>query len=471
MKRPTSSRISRRHFLARASAALALPMIVPSSIFGQNRPSNRINLGVIGMGWQGPSNTQNFLSLDSCRVVAACDIDTAHLQGALDMVNGAYQDKACRGYHNYKELLASDDIDAVMIAVPDHWHALVAIEAARRKKDVYCEKPLAKTIAEQQAMVRAAEQNGIIWQMGSWQRSVPTFHKAAEIVRYGLIGTVTHVEVGLPDGHADFSGEGKIALDKLAGLPDKITDLAQVTPGTHAWALLATPPPAQLDYETWIGPSRMEPYIAARSHKNWRWDYNTGGGQLMDWIGHHCDIAHWGLGFDLSGPSEVEGHGDFPPADAVWNTSPKYRVEALYKQEVTGYQGDVKITIAGGYPEIAGGVKWIGTDGWVWVTRGNFDASNPDWKRGKSLPEELRKEKLYVSANHWQNFLDCIKSRKPTITPVQVGHHSTIPGHLGYISMVTGRKINWSVANEQIIGDPGAARLIGREYRAPYRIG
>ena len=470
MKRSSSSRISRRHFLARAGAALALPMIVPGSVFGQNRPSNKINLGVIGMGWQGPSNTQSFLALDGCRVVAACDIDADHLQGALDLVNGTYQDKACRAYHDYHELLASDDIDAVMIAVPDHWHALVATEAARRKKDIYCEKPLGKTIAEQQAMVRAAEQNNVIWQMGSWQRSVPTFHKAAEIVHNGLIGTVTHVEVGLPAGHADFSGEGKAALDKLASLPNPITDLTQVTPGTAAWNLLATKAPENLDYNTWIGPSRMEAYIAARSHKNWRWNYNTGGGQLMDWIGHHCDIAHWGLGFDLTGPSEIEAHGDFPATDAVWNTSPKYRVEARYKQEVTGYNGNVTFTIAGGYGEIRSGVKWIGTDGWVWVDRGGFDASNPDWKRGKSLPEELRKKKLYVSANHWQNFLDCIKTRKPTITPVQIGHHSALPGHLGYISMITGRKLNWDVANELIIGDPEAEQLTHREYRAPYKI-
>ncbi len=201
-----------------------------------------------------------------------------------------------------------------MIATPDHWHALVAIEAARRKKDIYCEKPLAKTIAEQRAMVRAAEQKRVlIWQMGSWQRSGPIFHKAAEIVRNGLIGTVTHVEVGLPAGHADFSGEGKVALEKLSTLPDKINDLSQVTPGTPAWNLLATNPPAELDYNTWIGPSRMEPYILARSHKNWRWNYNTGGGQLMDWIGHHCDIAHWGLGLDTSGPSELEAHGELPP--------------------------------------------------------------------------------------------------------------------------------------------------------------
>jgi predicted dehydrogenase len=467
MKKNSSNQINRRDFIATSAAAAILPLILPGCATGTNarpRASNRINLGVIGMGWQGPGNTQNFLAQSDCQVIAACDIDADHLQTALNMVNDHYGTKDCKGYHNYKELLAREDIDAVMIAVPDHWHELVATEAARQKKDVYGEKPLAHTVAEQQAIVHAAEKNKIIWQMGSWQRSVPTFHKAAEIVRNGLIGDVTHVEVGLPAGWADFSGEGKVAVEKLASLPDKTTELSKVTPGTPAWNLLVTDPPTELDYNTWIGPSKMEPYIAARLHKNWRWNYNTGGGQLMDWVGHHCDIAHWGLGFDNSGPSEVEGHGDFPAPDAVWNTSPKYRIELKYPRNIT-------MTIAGGYDDIRGGVKWIGTEGWVWVDRGGFDASNPEWKKGKNLPEELRKIKLYTSTNHQRNFLDCVKSRQPTITPVKTGHHSTIPGHLGLISMLMGRKIHWSVQHEKIIGDPEASKLLTRDYRAPWKIG
>ncbi|MEJ0089945.1 MAG: Gfo/Idh/MocA family oxidoreductase [Limisphaerales bacterium] len=451
-----------------AGAAMVLPLILPGCATGggsmRPRPSNRVNLGVIGMGWQGPGNTQNFLAEADCQVVAACDIDSGHLQSALDMVNDHYQNKDCKGYHDYRELLAREDIDAVMIAVPDHWHELVATEAARRKKDVYGEKPLAKTIAEQQAIVRAVEKNKIIWQTGSWQRSVATFHKAAEIVRNGMIGTVTHVEVGLPAGFADFSGAGKEALEKISSLPDKITDLSKVTPGTPAWNLLAVEPPAALDYNIWIGPSKMEPYIAARSHKNWRWNYNTGGGQLMDWVGHHVDIAHWGLDFDNSGPSEIEGHGEFPAKDAIWNTSPKYRVELKYPKNIT-------MTIAGGYDDIKSGVKWIGTEGWVWVDRGGFDTSNPEWKKGKTLPEELRKVKLYESKSHYRNFLDCVKSGQPTITPVETAHHSAIPGHLGLISMMVGRKIYWDNKTEKILHDAEASKLLTREYRPPWHIG
>ena len=462
----TNTPINRRHFLKAAGAAIVLPAFLPSSVLGREGntpPSGKINLGVIGMGWQGPGNTQSFLAESDCQVVAACDLDAGHLQDALNMMNDYYQNKDCKGYHDYRELLAREDIDAVMIAVPDHWHALVATEAARRKKDIYGEKPLAKTIAEQQAIVKAVEKNKIIWQTGSWQRSQAPFHKAAEIVRNGLIGEVTRVEVGLPGGFADFSGEGKEALNKLSSLPDKISDLSKVTPGTPAWNLLATDPPAALDFNTWIGPSKMEPYVAARLHKNWRWNYNTGGGQLLDWIGHHCDIAHWGMDCDRSGPSEIEGHGEFPAPNAIWNTCTKYRIELKYPRNIT-------MIIAGGHGDIKSGTKWIGTEGWVWVDRGGFDASNPEWKKGKSLPEELRKVKLYESSGHQRNFLDCVKSRQPTITPVQTGHHSAIPGHLGLISMLSGRKLRWDVNSEKILGDRAASELLTRPYRAPWHL-
>ena len=455
---------NRRQFLKTAGAALVLPTILPGRVFGadgQTSPANKITLGVIGWGMQGPSNTKAFLFEDDCQVVAACDLNKDHLQSAVDTVNDHYQNKDCKAYHDFREMMARDDIDAVMIAVPDHWHELVATEAARRKKHIYGEKPLAKTIAEQQAIVKAVEKNKIVWQTGSWQRSVPTFHKAAEIVRNGLIGEVTHVEVGLPAGHYDFAGTKPALMQKLASLAEKYDSPAQIVPGTAAWNLAVTEPPAELDYDFWIGPSKMEPYIETRVFMNWRWNYNTGGGQLLDWIGHHCDIAHWGLDFDNSGPSEIEGHGEFPAANAIWNTCTKYRIELKYPRNIT-------MTIAGGYDDIKSGTKWIGTEGWVWVDRGGFEASNPEWKKGKSLPEALRKVKLYESPGHQRNFLDCIKSHQPTITPVQTAHHSAIPGHLGLISMLTGRKIHWDVKHEKILHDAEASKLLTREYRAPW---
>jgi len=467
MKRsPNLKRLDRRQFMKLAGAAVVLPSILPSSVLGREgktSPSNKITLGVIGWGMQGPGNTQAFLAEEDCQVIAACDLDKNHLQSAVDTINGHYQNKDCASYHDFRELLARPDLDAVMIAIPDNWHALAATEAARRKVDVYGEKPLAHTIAEQQAIVRAVEKHEIIWQTGSWQRSQPPFHKAAEIVRNGLIGDVTRVEVGLPSGHYDFAGSAPELLTRLAALPEKVTDLAQVRPGSEAWKLAVTDPPAELDYEMWIGPAQMEPYIKQRVHMDWRWNYNTGGGQLLDWIGHHCDIAHWGLGFDRSGPSEVEGHGDFPSPDALWNTCTKYRIELKYPRNIA-------MTIAGGHDDIRSGTKWIGTEGWVWVDRGGFEASNADWKKGKNLPEELRKVKLYESPGHQRNFLDSIKSRQPTIAPAQTAHHSAIPGHLGLISMLTGRKLTWDAEHEKIHGDHEASKLLSRPYRAPWHL-
>jgi predicted dehydrogenase len=434
------SNLNRRQFLAATGAALATPLIVPSRVLGaegQTPPSERITMGVVGWGMMGPGNTEAFLVQPDCQVVAACDLDKEHLDQAVNAVNGHYKNSDCKSYHDYRELMARTDIDAVMLAVPDHWHALTAVEAASRKKDIYGEKPLARTIAEQQAIVQAVQRNQRIWQTGSWQRSVGNFHKAAEIVRSGLIGKVSRVEVGLPSGHHDFAGTG---------------DKRQVTD-----------PPARLDYDFWIGPSRMMPYIEARVHMNWRWNYNTGGGQLLDWIGHHGDIAHWGLDFDGTGPLEIEGKGEFPPEDAIWNTCTNYRINLKYP-------GDVTMIMAGGQPDIRGGTKWIGTDGWVWVDRGGFESSNSEWNDLTRLPDDLRKVKLYESRNHHRNFLDCVKSRKPTITPVETAHRSAVPGHLGLISMIVGRKIKWDPEKEIIVDDAEATRLLSRDYRAPWKL-
>jgi predicted dehydrogenase len=438
MIKPNSgAAVSRRRFLLSGGAAIALPYLITGCASTRKAPSQQIALGIIGCGGQGNSNTNAFLEHSDCRVIAACDLDTHHLEELIGNVNKHYNNTDCKGYHDYRELLARPDIDAVMLAVPDHWHCLVAVEAARRKKDIYGEKPLARTIAEQQAIVTAVLANDCIWQTGSWQRSVSTFHKAAEIVRNGLIGKITRVEVGLPAGQGNFTQQEPF--------------------------MAPSAPPPELDYDTWIGPSRMMLYVRARVHENWRWNYNTGGGQLLDWIGHHCDIAHWGLGFDNSGPLEIEGHGEFPPVDAVWNTSPKYRIELKYPE-------DIAMTIAGGHDDIRGGAKWIGTDGWVWVDRDGFDASNQDWRDMKQLPESERKTKLTISNNHQRNFLDSVKSRLPTITPVTTAHHSTIPGHLGLISMLVGRKLKWDNQSERILDDPEAAQLLSRPYRQPWTL-
>lgn len=462
---------TRRSFLKKSSL-LAAPFIIPASARGADgtvAPSNRVVLAAIGTGWQGTSDMQQFLGLQNVQVVAACDLDKKHLENALDLINRRYSNKDAKGYKDFRELLARKDIDAALVATPDHWHALVEIEAAKNGKDIYGEKPLARTIREQQAIVKAVTGNKCVWQTGSWQRSENNFRVGAEIVRNGLIGKLTEVHVGLPSGHSDFA---------------KTKDKNQVTP-----------PPMELDYEMWIGPAQMQEYIEARGHKNWRWNYNTGGGQLLDWIGHHCDIAHWGMDCDDSGgPVEISGTGEFPPKDAIWNTATKYRAEATY-------HNGVKMIIAGGHGDIRGGTRWIGDKGWVQVDRGFFDCSNPDFKKivqvreklplpkdapadtkpeykvvdkitHKELPEDLRKVKLMESpTGHYAQFIECVKSRGRTLTPVTTAHRSAIPGHLALISMLLGGKtIKWDPAKEEITGDPEAAKLLGREYRGPWTL-
>jgi len=442
--KPSSGRtgISRRHFLTTTAAALAAPTFIPASALGaEGRPaaSERIVIGIVGWGMQGPHNTKMLMAEKDCQVVAACDLDQRPLKQAVDTVNKHYGNTDCKSYKDFREMFARKDIDAVMLAIPDHWHAIASVEACKAKKDIFGEKPLARTIAEQQAIVKAVQKNKRIWQTGSWQRSEANFHKAAEVVRNGLIGKVKHVEVGLPGGHSDFKG----TKDKL----------------------FVSEPPPELDYEMWVGPSQMMPYIEGRVHMNWRWNYNFGGGQLLDWIGHHCDIAHWGLDMDSGGgPLEAEGKGEFPPKDAVWNTATTYRCELKYPNDIT-------MTIAGGHSDIKSGTKWIGADGWVWVDRGGaFEGSKPEWKEWKAVPADLRIVKLYESRNHWRNFVDCIKSRQPTITPVETAHHSAIPGHLGLIAMLVGRKIQWDPAKEVIVGDKEASKLLTREYRKPWKM-
>jgi predicted dehydrogenase len=296
-------------------------------------------------------------------------------------------------------------------------------------------------------MVHAVQQHQRIWQTGSWQRAQASFRWAAELVQNGYLGKVTRVEVGLPSGHSDFDGSGN---DKPNG-----------------------PVPAGVDYERWIGPAQMMPFNPCRFHKNWRWNYNTGGGQLMDWIGHHCDIAHWGLANpefgcgpdDSLGPLEVSATAEFPAKDHVWNTATKYRVECIYPN-------NVEVVIAGGYDQIQGGAKWIGPNGWVRVDRGTLAASNREWIREIQKLDKAGslKVQLYNSPGHHKEFLDCVKSRKRTLAPIEIAHRSQTPGHLGYIAAVVGRTLKWDAVKQEIVGDAEASLLLAKKMRAPWHV-
>jgi predicted dehydrogenase len=438
---------SRRNTLKLLAASAAAPLILPRRLFGQDAPSKKITVGCIGVGWQGEGNLNAFLGLDDCRVVAICDVDENHLNKAVATVNQRYGNTDCKAYRDFRELIARPDIDAVAISTPDHWHSIPAILAAKAGKDIFCEKPLSHKLSEGIAMVEAVRANQRIWQTGSWQRSVARFRWAVQIVQNGYLGKVTRVEVGLPSGHADFGGTGNQRPDG--------------------------PVPAGVDYEMWTGPAKMMPFNPCRFHKNWRWNYNTGGGQLMDWIGHHCDIAHWGLANpefgcgpdDAVGPLELSATADFPAPDAVWNTATKYRVECRYPN-------NVDVVIAGGHPDIESGAKWIGPNGWVCVDRGKFTASNVEWLREIQAREKKGdlKIQLYKSPGHFREFIDCVKSRQRTLTPVEIAHRSQTPGHLGHIAAVTGRPLKWDAAKQEILNDPEASRLMQAEMRAPWKL-
>ena len=435
-----SKGINRRQFLKGLSAvavgALGFPTIVPASVLGQSGttvPSNRIVMAGIGFGMQGIPNMRNFLSKDEVQWVAVCDIDEMALLRARDLVNRKYGNTDCVLFRDFRDLLKREDIDAVSIAVPDHWHAILSIECARAGFDIFAEKPFSHSLVEGRAMCDTVERYDRIWQTGSWQRSVDNFHFACELVRNGRIGRITGVEVGLPSGHTDFAGT--FGLETLG------------------------PPPENLNYDFWVGPAPYIPYCPARVHKNWRWNMDFGGGQLMDWVGHHVDIAHWGLGFDETGPVEIEGWGDFPKT-GIYNSPTRYFLRAKYAD-------GTPMIIAGGHPEIRGGTKWIGEFGWVWCNRGGLETQPSNLLEEYIGPEENR---LYKSRDHFQNFLDCVVSRRQTITPHEVAHRSASVGHLGVIAMEVGRKVRFDPKTESILGDPEAHRLLSRAYRSPWQL-
>jgi len=433
---PDTARMSRRAFIrsaVSAGAGIAMAQVVPASALGLGRrpaPSNRIVMGCIGVGGQGTGNMQVFLGQPDVQVVAVCDVDRNHLNNAKSIVDRHYGNGDCAAYTDFRELLARKDLDAISLATPDHWHAIPAIMAMNAGLDVYGEKPISHCLMEGRAMANAQKENGRIWQTGSWQRSQAHFRFACELVRNGRIGKVVKIEVGLPTG----SPCGPVQFKD---------------------------PPPELDYDFWIGPSRWAPYCDLRTHWNWRWQLDYGGGQLMDWIGHHADIANWGMGWDNTGPVQVEGSGNYPE-QGIWDAATTYYFVATYR-------GGVEMHVAnGGNRGIRGGTRWIGENGdWVWVDRGGIDASPKKLLQEHIGPDEIQ---LFRSPGHHREFLDCVKTRRPTITPAETAHRAASIGHLGQIAMILGRRIRWNPDTEQIIGDPTASRMLSTPMRSPWHL-
>jgi len=422
---PTPMSASRRQFLrtsATAGAALlTAPYFVSASAFGAN---DRIRTGHIGLGGQGRGNLRAYLQ----NAAAICDVDSQHLEQAAGMVQQA--GGSCRQYRDYRELLEQEDIDAVIISTPDHWHALQTIDACRAGKDVYVEKPLSLTIAEGRRMVQAARENQRIVQTGSQQRSSGNFRRACELIRNGVLGQVHEIHVGIAESNHPFRNRQPVA---------------------------DTSPPPHLDYDLWLGPAPWRDYNPDRVHYNFRffWDYS--GGQMTNWGAHHIDIAHWAMGWDDTGPLSVEGTAKFHPQ--LWHeVSEECRIEYQYP-------GGVKMIVGQRQPDIQMGTKFIGQAGWIFVDRGKLQASDPQLLETE-LPESAIS--LEVSGNHHRNFLNCIANRRPAICDVEIGHRTATACHLGNLAIRSDRPIRWDSQSEQIVGDPELAADVDKAYRQPW---
>ncbi|MCP4711351.1 MAG: Gfo/Idh/MocA family oxidoreductase [Planctomycetes bacterium] len=424
-------KVTRRGFLkgtAAVAGAMVFPAIVPSSVFGQNAPSNRIVMGAIGTGSMGTGDLRGFLNKPEVQMVAVCDVDKNHRDEAKQIVDQRYRNNDCGAYNDFRELLGRGDLDAVQIAIPDHWHGIISVAAARTGVDIHGQKPLARTIREGRAICDAVKRYGIVWQTGSQQRSDSRFRQACELVRNERLGKIEKVEVGLPTG------------------------------GTYPLQPLKPVPPG-LDWDMWLGPAPWRPFCDFGNdgcHYQWRWIMDYSGGQMTDWAGHHIDIAGWGLDLDHTGPVEIEGTGVYPE-DGLYNVPMRYHVECKYANGIP--------MIIANNSEIDQGVRWYGEKGWVFVKRGQIDADPKSLLDEVIGPDEI---KLYVSRDHKQDFLNCVKSRREPIAPVEVGHRSISVALLGEIAMLTGRKIKWDPEKEEILNDPGASALLSRAFREPW---
>jgi len=434
--------ISRRAFLKKSAATASIigfPFIVPSTVFGAGAPGNKITMGFIGTGNQGTNDMNAFLQDKRVRVVAVCDVNrespgywsggVAGREPARRIVDKYYGGKGCSAYEDYRQMLAREDIDAVEIATPDHWHAPLAIACAKAGKNIYCQKPLSLTIADGIAMVKAVKRYGGVWQTGSQQRSDWNFRRVCELVLNGRIGKLHTVRCGLP-----------------GGIPDYGRTAAKTQP---------EPVPEGFDYDMWLGSAPLAPYCPARCGVNFRWIFDYSGGQLTDWGAHHIDIAQWAMGTEYTGPVEIRNAHARYAEHPVYNTATEFYFECVYKS-------GVKLIVSDKQRE---GVTFEGTDGWLWVNRGRHDASSESIKRSKIYPNEIH---LYESKNHYRNFIDCVISRKQTIAPVEVAHRSITVAHLGNIAMMTGRDLRWDPDEQKIVDDPGINRFLSRPARAPW---
>ncbi len=449
MPTPSPGSPSRRRFLKTAATAVAVPYFVPASVFGQNAPSNRISVGCIGIGNQGVAILGRFLKQPDCQVIAVCDVnrgsggykdDNQFLgrEPGQKMVESHYGKQrasgkftGCAAYNDYRELLDRDDIDAVTIVSPDHWHAIMAIQAAKQGKDIYCEKPLALTIGQGRAIANAVEQYDRVFQTGSHERSNPNVKLACELVRDGHIGKVKRIVTNV--GPHNKVGPG---------------------PG---WKPM--PVPEGFDYQMWLGPAPDAPYHKDRCLYRFRFNYDYAGGQVANFGAHSNDMAQWGLGMDDSGPVEVEClEREFLPEGSLFNAATVTKFRCLY-------ENGTELICQTAEPSVQ--CRFEGTDGMIQVqNKGQNLVSEPaNLVSAKLSDKEI---KLHHGEDHQRNFLDCVKSRQQPAAPVEVGHRSASVCHLGNIAVRLNAKLKWDPGREQFVGNEEANAMLFREMRDPW---
>lgn len=463
MKKQKQSTISRREFLGNAtkavlgtSIALGFPSIVPASVFGRNAPSNRINVGAIGTGRISRiHDIPGVWQYDYAQLMAVCDLDTKRAEDGKKLVNEYYTKKngspwdGVKVYTDHHELLQNKDIDAVLISTPDHTHAMIGVAAARAGKHIYMQKPASLTIKEGRVISDVVQQSGIKFQIGSQQRSSEQFRYAAELVRNGRIGELKTVYVGLP------------------GDP----------PGGNTKEM---PVPSDFNYDMWLASTPEVYYTEDRVHPQsgygrpgWLRCEQFGAGMITGWGAHHIDSAHWGMGKERSGPVEIWGKAEFAK-DGLWDVHGIFKTEALY-------DNGVRMVVSN---EILNGVKFEGTEGWIFVSRGDYqvtssdpgakatqakklDASDPKIITSVIEPNEFH---FAVSKEHHGNWLEAIRDNKETIAPVEEAHRACSACLLHHIAMKLNRKVYWDPVREQFKNDEEANRMLSRPQRAAYAI-
>jgi len=461
-----SPTFTRREFLGTTATALAaaatFPTIIPSSALGKDgavAPSNRIAVGVIGCGPQGRGDMGNFLNQTDCQVVAVCDVKDDQLALAKKAVNDRYQNQACRTHHDFRDLTARKDIDACLIATPDHWHVLTALAAVNSGKDVYLEKPLGLTLEDGQVLRAAVHRKKRVFQFGTQQRSTRTFRLAAELVRNGRVGKLQHINVWAPGS----------------------------TPGG---SLVQVPPPASLDYDFWLGPARFSPHTENRCSDNgylktWWFNSDFALGFIAGWGIHPLDIALWGGDKLLGGTVAVEGRGNFRTAEGACNTATIWEVDYAFASGLTmkfvGVPNGENNDKPTGEPFLHGeewrqryrriethGTAFEGSDGWAHVDRSGINL------QPESLIEsdaESFGTKLIRSSNHARNFLDCVKSRAETVCSIDTAVTAEALCHIADIAVRLGRKLTFDFSKERFVNDDDAnERLKSRPMRKPWSL-